>query len=121
MTNRHNIQTTQKNSLTFLDSRVSTRKGIFEQSVFLGRLLTDKLCIKKLQNYKFTKILTVVNIQVLSLTAPQHPRKAVMKTIAPIIIERIGASPNSDGNILVASLMLNFIKMPIITNAKPAN
>lgn len=64
---------------------------------------------------------TVVNMHVLSLTAPQHPKKAVMKTTAPIIIDKIGANPNSDGNILDASLMLNLIKIPIITNAKPAN
>lgn len=60
-------------------------------------------------------------MQVLSLTAPQHPKNAVTKTIAPIIMERIGASPNSDGSMLEASLMLNFIKIPIITNASPAN
>lgn len=60
-------------------------------------------------------------MQVLSLTAPQHPKNAVTKTTAPIIMERIGANPNSDGSILEASLMLNLIKIPIITNANPAN
>lgn len=72
--------------------------------------------VKKLQH-----VLTVVNIQVLSFTAPQHPKKAVTKTIAPIIMESIGASPNSDGSILEASLMLNLIRIPIITSANPAN
>lgn len=60
-------------------------------------------------------------MQVLSLTAPQHPRKAVTKTIAPIMIDRMGARPKSVGRIFVTSLTLNFINIPIIIKAKPAN
>lgn len=70
---------------------------------------------------KLDYLLTVVNIQVLSFTAPQHPKKAVTKTTAPIIIDSIGANPKSDGSILEASLMLNLIRIPIITSANPAN
>lgn len=76
---------------------------------------------KKYYLLKTNYIHTVVNMHVLSFTAPQHPKKAVTNTTAPIIIERIGASPNSDGNILEASLILNLIKIPITTNARPAN
>lgn len=63
----------------------------------------------------------VVNMHELSLTAPQHPRKAVINTIAPRTMDKIGAIPKSPGINLVTSAMLSLNSIPTMTNPNPIN
>lgn len=75
------------------------------------------ICFKLAQNL----VLTVVNMHVLSLTAPQHPKKAVMNTMEPTIIDNVGARPKSVGNVFVTSLKLILYITPMMMSARPAN
>lgn len=55
----------------------------------------------------------------LSFTAPQHPKKAVMKMTAPIIIDKIGAILKLSGITLVTSVILSLNSIPTTMRAKP--
>lgn len=63
--------------------------------------------------------LTVVSMHGLSLTAPQHPKKAVMKITEPMTIDKIGAILKLSGITLVTSVMLSLNNIPTIINANP--
>lgn len=69
----------------------------------------------------YCNVLTVVNMHVLSLTAPQHPKKAVMKTIEPTMMDSVGAIPISEGSAFIPSLKLILYMTPIIISANPAS
>lgn len=56
------------------------------------------------EHFKVPAVLTVVNMHGLSLTAPQHPQNAVTKTMAPMMMDKIGATPKLAGRASVASL-----------------
>lgn len=60
-------------------------------------------------------------MQVDSLMAPQHPKKAITNIIQPITIVNIGASFN-DWSVpsVIASVTFNFTSVPITINAAPA-
>lgn len=60
-------------------------------------------------------------MQGLSLTAPQHPKKAVTKIIAPITIDKTGASSKLSGISLVASVMSSLNRIPMMISASPIN
>lgn len=65
--------------------------------------------------------LTVVSMHVLSLTAPQHPKNAMTKTMLPTIMRSVGANSNESGITLLASLTLSLYRTPTMSSAKPAS
>lgn len=60
-------------------------------------------------------------MHVLSLTAPQHPKKAITNTIDPTMIRSVGANSKLSGMASVASLRFSLYSTPIISSANPAS
>lgn len=88
--------------------------------LFIVLIIREGYTLNKLNKNKLL-ILTVVNMQVLSLTAPQHPKKAVINTIEPTIMDSVGARPKSVGNTFVTSLKFILYITPMMISARPAN
>lgn len=80
----------------FLFQQIILNFELFFMVFQIEHLIVNYLKVESLEDINKYN-LTVVSMHVLSLIAPQHPKKAVMKTTAPITIVRTGATPNSVG------------------------